>query len=227
MATKLTALGAPIALLVLVLVLVANGGSSAAPPNGVGGEGATEAGGTGADAIARLKDVNGKLVGVVRFEREEGQVEVKARVRSVAPAGEFHGFHVHTTGECDPNAEDPAGNVVPFFSAGGHLDLNPEPDDPGHGQHAGDFPVLLVQSDGHAEAKFDTDRFRLGQLFDDDGSAVIVHAGRDNYANIPATTPTGAERYHSHSENVFGPDSATKATGDAGARFACGVVHRT
>ena len=227
MATKLTALGAPIALLVLVLVLVANGGSSAAPPNGVGGEGATEAGGTGADAIARLKDVNGKLVGVVRFEREEGQVEVKARVRNVAPAGEFHGFHVHARGECDPNAVDPAtGAVVPFFSAGGHLDLNPDPDDPGHGQHAGDFPVLLVQSDGHAEAKFDTDRFRLGQLFDDDGSAVIVHAGRDNYANIPATTPTGAERYHSHSEGVFGPDSVTKATGDAGARFACGVVNR-
>ncbi len=77
-------------------------------------------------------------------------------------------------------------------------------------------PVLLVQSDGHAEQEFDTDRFRLRQLFDRDGSAVIVHAGRDNYANIP-------ERYHSHTENVFGPDSATLATGDAGARFACGV----
>ena len=63
-------------------------------------------------------------------------------------------------------------------------------------------------------------------LFDRDGSAVIVHAGRDNYANIPATTPTGAERYHSHTEDVFGPDSASLATGDAGARFACGVVNR-
>ena len=227
MATKLTALGVPIALLVLMLVLMANGGSSAAPPPEVGVGGAAEAGGSGADAIARLKDVDGNRVGVVRFVREEGQVEVKARVRDVAPAGEFHGFHVHARGECDPNAVDPAtGAVVPFFSAGGHLDLNPDPDDPGHGQHAGDFPVLLVQSDGHAEARFATDRFRLGQLFDEDRSAVIVHAGRDNYANIPATTPTGAERYHSHSEGVFGPDSVTKATGDAGARFACGVVNR-
>jgi Cu-Zn family superoxide dismutase len=217
-ATKLSALGVPIALLVLVLVLVASGGSPAAPPAEGDGVGAT--GGTrhGADAIARLKDANGNFVGVVRFEKEgEEEVEVKARVKNVAPAGEFHGFHVHATGKCDPDAVDPAtGNVVPFFSAGGHLNPTSE----FHGEHAGDFPVLLVQSDGHAEEKFDTDRFRLWQLFDRDGSAVIVHAGRDNYANIP-------ERYHSHTEDVFGPDSMTRATGDAGARFACGVVRRT
>ena len=222
MVTKLSALGAPIALLALVLVLVASGGGSfAAPPPEVGVDGAAEAGGSGADAIARLKDVDGNRVGVVRFVREEGQVEVKARVSNVQPAGEFHGFHVHATGECDPNAVDPAtGAVVPFFSAGGHLDLNPDEDDPGHGQHAGDFPVLLVQSDGRAEAKFDTDRFRFRHLFDENGSAVIVHAGRDNYVNIP-------DRYHSHPEDVFGPDEVTKVTGDAGARFACGVVERT
>ena len=206
-ATKLTALGAPIALLVLVLVLMANGGSSAAPPpTEVGGGAAGEASGAGgdrADAIAHLMDVNGNPVGVVRFKKEGGKVEVKARVRNVEPAGEFHGFHVHETGVCEPNA------VVPFSSAGGHLNLTGAR----HGQHAGDFPVLLVQSDGHAEAKFDTDRFRLGQLFDDDGSAVIVHRDRDNYANIP-------DRYGE-------PDEATLDTGDAGPRFACGKVSRT
>ena len=64
------------------------------------------------------------------------------------------------------------------------------------------------------------------QLFDDDGSAVIIHKGRDNYANIPAKTPDGEKRYHSHLEDVFGPDSLTKATGDAGDRFACGLVRK-
>jgi hypothetical protein len=39
----------------------------------------------------------------------------------------------------------------------------------------------------------------------------------DNFANIPT-------RYQSTTEGVFGPDSATLATGDAGARVACGVV---
>jgi Cu-Zn family superoxide dismutase len=111
--------------------------------------------------------------------------------------------------------------VVPFFSAGGHFNPTSDP----HGEHAGDFPVLLVMENGRAKEKFKTDRFNLSQLFDNDGSAVIIHEGRDNYANIPATTD-GEKRYHSHLENVFGPDSLTKATGDAGSRFACGVVRK-
>ena len=46
---------------------------------------------------------------------------------------------------------------------------------------------------------------------------MIVHASPDNFANIP-------DRYHSYEENVFGPDSATRATGDAGSRAGCGVL---
>jgi superoxide dismutase, Cu-Zn family len=226
MVTKLTALGVPVALLALMLVLVAGGGTTAAPPTERdGGADATRSGGRGVDAVARLKDAEGDFVGVVRFHSDGDQVEVEADVQNVdVNPGQFHGFHVHQTGKCDPEAVDPAtGSTVPFFSAGGHFN----PGGSAHGDHAGDFPVLLVHSDGHAEEEgFDTDRFKLSQLFDEDRSAVIVHAGRDNYANVPAATPTGAKRYHSHAEGVFGPDSVTKATGDAGARFACGVVRR-
>jgi superoxide dismutase, Cu-Zn family len=172
-------------------------------------------------AVARLKNVDGDLVALVRLWQRHGKVIVQARASDIDPAGEFHGFHVHTTGECDPESVDPAtGDVVPFFSAGGHLN----PEDAKHGEHAGDFPVLLVNEDETAWASFVTDRFKLRDLFDEDGSAIIIHAGRDNYANIPATTPTGDSRYHSHLEDVFGPDSLTLATGDAGSRFACGVV---
>jgi superoxide dismutase, Cu-Zn family len=116
---------------------------------------------------------------------------------------EFHGFHVHEIGECVP----------PFTSAGGHF----SPGDVPHGKHAGDMPSLLVNEDGTAELEFETDRFSISDLFDASGSAVIVHAGRDNFANIPT-------RYHSHTEGTLGPDSATLATGDSGARVACGVV---
>jgi superoxide dismutase, Cu-Zn family len=211
MVTKLTALGVPVALLALALVFVAVGGSPAAPPaDDVGGADAARGGGGRADAVATLKDAEGDSVGVVRFDaRRGGRVGVEAEVNDVAPADEFHGFHVHTTGECDPTTD------IPFSSAGGHFN----PDAAIHGEHAGDFPVLLVKPGGRAEAKFETHRFALSQLFDGDGSAVIVHAGRDNYANIP-------ERYHSHPEDVLGPDSVTEATGDAGDRFACGVVRR-
>jgi Cu-Zn family superoxide dismutase len=79
------------------------------------------------------------------------------------------------------------------------------------------MPSLLVLADGTAQAQFASDRFAIDELFDADGSAIIVHAASDNFANIPT-------RYQSTTEGVFGPDSATLATGDAGARVACGVV---
>jgi Cu-Zn family superoxide dismutase len=210
---KLALLGALVALAVVVVVSMI----------GVIGAAASSRAGKG-DGTARLHDKHGDFVGVVRLRATKGdKVEVQAKVHGVKPPGQFHGFHLHTTGKCDPDAVDPAtGKVVPFFSAGGHFNPTSEP----HGEHAGDFPVLLVMENGRAKEELKTDRFELSQLFDNDGTAVIVHAGRDNYANILAETPDGKKRYHSHLEDVFGPDSLTKATGDAGDRFACGVVRR-
>jgi superoxide dismutase, Cu-Zn family len=209
----LGALVALVALLVVVPMMMSVG-------SGAGSRTERDAG-----ATARMKDVDGDFVGVVRLEAKKGgKVEVEAKVNDVVPHDQFHGFHLHTTGKCDPKAVDPATDkVVPFFSAGGHFN----PDSDIHSEHAGDFPVLLVMKNGHAKEKFKTDRFRLSQLFDNDGTAVIIHEGRDNYANIPAEAPDGKKRYHSHLEDVFGPDSLTKATGDAGNRFACGVVRKT
>jgi Cu-Zn family superoxide dismutase len=61
--------------------------------------------------------------------------------------------------------------------------LQPGRDDARH--HAGDLPSLLVKQHGTAELDFRTDSFTVGQLLDS-GSAVIVHAGPDNFANIPS-----------------------------------------
>lgn len=195
------------ALLMLVAGALASPGISAPSPKGL---------------IATLKDAAGTSVGTVRFiPREDGQVNVRVTAAGLTPG--FHGFHVHTTGVCDPAAQDTAGATVPFFSAGGHF--NPVTTST-HGAHAGDMPPMLVTADGTAFLKFKTDRFTTAALMDTDRSAVITHAGADNLANIPATTSTGGERYHSHVDSVFGPDTATKATGDAGARFACGLVER-
>jgi len=143
------------------------------------------------------RGASGTRVGTVELKQEDGVVKVEARFDTF-PVG-FHGFHVHTTGNC----------TAPLFtSAGGHLN----PAGVSHGDHAGDMPVVLVIADGSAEETFETDRFSVDQLFDADGSAIIVHANADNYANIPAV--------------YGGPNAVTLATGDAGARFACGVVER-
>jgi superoxide dismutase, Cu-Zn family len=147
------------------------------------------------DAKAGLYDQTGQRTGKVKFTQQADVVVVEVRVSNLSPG--FHGFHLHTVGECIP----------PFTSAGGHFDLDAQT----HRDHTGDLPVLLVNTDGTAKAKFRTDRFRIADLFDADGSAVIIHADPDNYANIPI-------RY------VVAPDATTLATGDAGARIVCGIV---
>ena len=71
--------------------------------------------------------------------------------------------------------------VAPFTTAGGHWN----PSGTTHGSHVGDLPSVLVGTDGRAHMVFQTHRFRVAQLFDADGSAVVLHAGADNFANVP------------------------------------------
>lgn len=159
-------------------------------------------------AHATVRDVNGTVLGTVNFFSDRGKLTVTGRLHGLS-AG-FHGMHVHAVGICDPQATDPAGNVVPFVSAGGHLGATTT----GHGNHAGDLPLLLVSADGTTTTVTATDRLNRALLFDTDGSALIVHALADNYANIPT-------RY-----SATGPDAATLATGDSGGRVGCGLVSR-
>jgi Cu-Zn family superoxide dismutase len=172
-------------------------------------------------AKARLKDAEGERVGRLVLGVDSTCVtKVSATARGLTEG--FHGLHIHATGVCDASATDPAGNPSPFFSAGGHW--SSETAD--HGSHSGDLPPLMGMETGTGKAWSLTDRFQIRDLFDDDGSAVIVHAGPDNLANVPAKSTTGADRYHSHVYDTFGPDEDTRKTGDAGARYACGVVKR-
>jgi Cu-Zn family superoxide dismutase len=151
--------------------------------------------------VVALMGVSGERVGWVKLHETHGRVVVSGWAGGLSPG--FHGFHIHSVGVCDPAAA--------FTTAGGHYAGAL----PNHGQHAGDMPSLLVTESGDAWASFMTDRFTLDELRDTDGSAVMVHAGPDNFANIP-TRYTAA--------GVAGPDAATLATGDAGARVACGVI---
>lgn len=162
-------------------------------------------GGSGSSSRKHVKvqlvDASGAKAGIVKLTRQASSVIVRAEAEGLTPG--FHGFHVHSVGQC----------VAPFTSAGGHYN----PGGAGHGAHAGDMPSLLVRDDGTAELQFATDNFTIAELFDADGSAIIVHALPDNFANIPT-------RYQSSTEGTFGPDSATLATGDAGGRVACGAI---
>ncbi|MBI2460207.1 MAG: superoxide dismutase family protein [Candidatus Rokubacteria bacterium] len=130
------------------------------------------------------------------FTQEIDGVRVAVEASNLPPW--FHGFHIHAVGKCEP----------PFTSAGGHFNPAGRP----HPVHAGDLPNLLVNDGGKAAMAVKTARFAVNDLFDADGSAVIIHADPDNHANSP-------KRYGT-------PDDATLATGDAGGRIGCGVISR-
>jgi Cu-Zn family superoxide dismutase len=146
-------------------------------------------------ATATLLDSAGVRVGVATFSRVAGGARLGVSVSGLAPGP--HGIHIHERGECArPD----------FASAGGHL--NPDHREHGlenpAGPHAGDLPNLLVGANGSADTIFAVSPQLLasgdGSLFRPGGTAVVVHAGRD--------------------------DQRTDPSGGSGARMACGVVER-
>jgi superoxide dismutase, Cu-Zn family len=159
-------------------------------------------------AQARLYNTSSQQVGTARLiQLGNDGVLIQVNVRSLLPG--FHGFHVHAVGDCTPASS--------FASAGPHYDPR---NNLNHGDHLGDLPVLLVNEDGTANAIFNTERFALADLFDGDGSAIVIHANPDNYANIPA------ERYAAIASGTKTRDAATLSAGDSGARIVCGVVEK-
>lgn len=162
-------------------------------------------------ARAALTNAAGAEIGEVTFKGRgtyANRVEFELDLPADAPGlGSYHGFHVHTTGVC----------TAPLFaSAGGHWNLVPGAS---HGHHTGDLPSVLVSPDGTAYAEFETHRFDVTQLFDSDGSAVVLHAGPDNFANVPI----GPGRYQDP-DNWLNAPTGTANTGDAGGRYGCGMV---
>jgi Cu-Zn family superoxide dismutase len=168
------------------------------------------ASGAGWEATAVLHDVGGNKVGKIKFVGDDHGTEVKVALNDITVGtNAYHGFHLHNGAA----ACDAAAAAGPFTNVGGHWN----PTGAVHGDHKGDLPTVLVLADGTGSARSVTGRFEPSELA---GRAVILHAGPDNYANVPAT------RYQSNEQPAVpaGADTATKATGDAGGRIACGIV---
>jgi superoxide dismutase, Cu-Zn family len=144
-------------------------------------------------AKAALKTADGQDAGNATLTQTPTGILISLAVKGLPP-GE-HAFHVHAVGKCEP----------PFTSAGGHF--NPGNKKHGllvtEGAHAGDMPNLHIPASGELTVEVHNNMVTLekgkpNSVFDNDGSAVIIHAGKDDYKTDP--------------------------TGEAGGRIACGVV---
>lgn len=177
--------------------------------------------GDGGSSRAVLRDASGVDHGSVTFLPKGALTEVRVRLVGLPEAiarDAFHGFHLHANN--DPaNGEGCLADAVQasstwFTAVDGHWKADVQV----HSSHVGDLPSVLVLPDGRAEMRFVTGRIDTAQLR---GRAVVLHAGADNFGNVPVGT--GATQY---TANTAAAVTATQNTGNAGDRLLCGVIGR-
>lgn len=138
--------------------------------------------------------MNSKL-GTVSFADDKDGIAITVNLQGLPPGA--HGFHVHEKPDCSAMMQD--GNMVHALAAGGHYDpektgrhLGPE-----GGGHKGDLPVLTVKDDGKVNQTMHVKGIKTSDF---KGRSVMIHAGGDNYSDIPLPL------------------------GGGGARIACGII---
>ncbi len=144
-------------------------------------------------AKSTIKNADGKSVGSAVLTQTPAGVLIQLSLEGLPP-GE-RAFHVHGIGKCE----------APFTSAGGHF--NPAGKKHGilvaDGHHAGDMPNLHIAANGALtveimNAAVTLEKNKPNSLFGPQGTALIIHAGKDDYRSDP--------------------------TGEAGGRIACGLI---
>lgn len=140
-------------------------------------------------AMAALTTADGQSVGTAVATQASGSVMITLEAMNMPPGP--HGVHVHEVGMCEAPG---------FQTAGGHWN----PTDQAHGlenpagQHAGDMANLEIGEDGTGSLEYTLQGGAdFAGLTEGDGSAFIIHSGRD--------------------------DQVTDPSGDSGERIACGV----
>jgi Cu-Zn family superoxide dismutase len=187
---------------------------SSAPTASAGTEGDQQQP-AGRSITNQLKSPNGIEVATAKFDFSNGYATITIATSGaghLAPG--FHGVHIHKVGKCEANSTAPTGGAPgDFLSAGGHFQA------PGHSAEpaSGDLTSLEVRKDGVGMLVTTTDAFAMEDLLTGEKTAIIIHAGADNFANIPS------DRYN-QTNGTPGPDQMTMTTGDAGKRVACGVI---
>jgi Cu-Zn family superoxide dismutase len=131
----------------------------------------------------------GAEIGTVTFTDGSDGLLIQTDLKGLAPG--MHGFHVHAKGDCSPTTKD--GKVTPAGAAGGHLDpMNTGKHlGPGGGGHLGDLPILNVEPNGTAKVKMTLKGVKASDF---KGHAVMIHAGGDNYSDMPAALGGGGGR---------------------------------
>jgi Cu-Zn family superoxide dismutase len=132
-------------------------------------------------AIANFADAENQSIGTARLRQAPHGVVLTLELTNAQPGA--HALHVHKVGRCDAPSFDSAGDhFEPGEKRHGFLNAN--------GPHAGDLPNVVVPESRKLSAEFlvhdVTLRAGTAGLMDADGSALVLHGGRDDYATDPS-----------------------------------------
>lgn len=147
------------------------------------------------DMTTKFIDTKGDDVGTATLVSGSNGTMINLDLQRL-PAGE-HAIHIHDKADCTPLASGANTNPKDYFAnAGGHF--NPQKHDHGFmqekGPHAGDIPNIIIPESGSLKTQMfnervtlnATDNAKLPQLLDDDGAALIIHAGPDDHTSQPS-----------------------------------------
>ena len=144
-------------------------------------------------AMAELAGPDGKPVGIATFTEGDNGVTIAVHLYNMPPG--VHALHIHAAASCEtPDFKSAKGHFNPYNRK--HGLQNPK------GAHAGDLPNITIASDGTGAVIVTAPLVTLAaggnSLFRDGGTAIMIHAGPDDYLSDPA--------------------------GAAGPRIACGTI---
>jgi superoxide dismutase, Cu-Zn family len=152
-----------------------------------------------ADLVVTVNLVNdqgiGNSIGTIAISEGPKGLLFTPKLTGLTPG--LHGFHVHQNPDCASGTKD--GKQIPGLAAGGHYDPAGSGKHEGYEGmgHLGDLPVLTVDADGTATTAVIAPRLKMSDV---KARSLMIHAGGDNYSDLPAPL------------------------GGGGARVACGVV---
>ena len=137
-------------------------------------------------ASAVIKSADGQEMGTLNLRQTGDGVHITGTIEGLEPGD--HAFHIHAVGKCEP----------PFQSAGGHFNPFNVP----HGKiseggpHSGDMNNVTVPDSSPVEIDVINSGVTLNpngkaSLFDADGSAIVFHAGPDDYQSQPSGAAGG------------------------------------
>ena len=144
------------------------------------------------NAKASIIGAVGREIGTANLIGGPNGIMVRVEITPGGLTPGWHGIHFHQIGDCS--------DIGVFKKSGGHMGLI----DGGHGllnpigPESGDIPNIWAHTNGQAGYEIFTNFATMADIFDEDGTAIVIHANEDDHISQPI--------------------------GGAGPRVACGVI---